>query len=219
MQHAKEKLIEAYREVYNTIPQAAMELDLRVTVKTMQALARAKPVSPAQLAHLWEMPLDQVKTILGQAGESGQVEINDSGDVIGAVLSLNPTQHEVSIDNNRLYAWCAFDAIFAPGVVGKPARIVSRDPVTGETIRITITLAGVEEVEPETAVVSVLGPNLEMQVGPEGPRCTQMLFFGSHDSADQWQWKHSGVSILIIGEAFEIVNTFHIEPARRLGLV
>ena len=49
----KDELIETYREVYDAVPQEALELDLRVTVKTIQALAKGKPVSPNELARVW----------------------------------------------------------------------------------------------------------------------------------------------------------------------
>ena len=120
-QNTLEKVIEKYREVYDAIPQEALELDLRVTFKTIQALAKGDPISPVQLADIWNMPLDQVQVILKQAEENGRVELNAQGELVGAVLSLNPTQHRISMDNQRLYAWCSYDAMYTPGVVGEPA--------------------------------------------------------------------------------------------------
>lgn len=214
-----EKVIKEYREAFDAIPQEALELDLRVTFKTIQALAKGNPVSPTQLSDIWGMPLDQVQVILKQAEENGRVEINDQGDLVGAVLSLNPTQHQISMDNQRLYAWCAYDAMYVPGVVGKPAKIVSKDPVTGGTIRVSINPDDVEAVQPESVVVSVVDPGGDMSAGPESTRCTHMLFFESRESAEQWKQDRTGISILTVGEIFELVKEFQIDPARRLGLV
>jgi hypothetical protein len=86
-----EKVIKKYREAYDAIPQEALELDLRVTFKTIQVLAKGNPVSPTELADIWGMPLDQMQVILKQAEQNERVEINDQGDLVGAVLSLNPT--------------------------------------------------------------------------------------------------------------------------------
>jgi len=213
------RLIKEYREAYDAIPREALELDLRVTIKTIQALAKGKPVSLAQLANIWDMPLEQVQAILEQAEENGRVEINGRGDLVGAVLSLNPTQHQISMDNKRIYAWCAYDAMYAPGVVGKPAQIFSKDPVTKKTIQISITPTGVETVQPESAVVSVVGAGGDMRAGPESSRCTHMLFFESRESAEQWKQDLTGVYILTVEEVFELSKEFQIEPARRLGLV
>jgi len=215
----KDEIIKAYREVYDTIPQEALDLDLRVTVRTMQALAKGKPVSPDQLAKIWEMPLEQVRSILAGAVAGGQAEIDSKGDLVGGVLSLIPTGHRISMDGKQLFAWCAYDAIYAPGVVGKAARIASSDPITGEPISMTITPAGVEHVEPEDSMVSVVGGEMDMRGGPKSARCSQMLFFASRASAQQWLQGRVDVSILTVEEVFEIAREFQIEPARRLGLV
>jgi alkylmercury lyase len=218
-QNTLEKLLEEYQEAYNAIPQEALELDLRVTFKTIQALAKGDPVSPAQLAQTWDMPLEQVLAILKQAEANGQVEINARGDLVGAVLSLNPTQHQISMDNQRFYAWCAYDAMYAPGVIGKPAQIVSKDAVTGKMIQVSITPDGVEIVQPESAVVSIVSAEEDMRAGPESTRCTHMLFFESRESAEQWMQGRTGVSILTVEEVFELAKEFQIKPARRLGLI
>jgi alkylmercury lyase len=215
----KDEIIEAYREAYDAIPQEAIDLDLRVTVRTMQALAKGKPVSSDQLAEIWEMPLDQVRSVLAGAVAAGRAEIDSQGNLVGGILSLIPTAHRISMDGKQLYAWCAFDAIYAPGVVGKTTQITSRDPITGDPITMTITPDGIQEVQPEGAVVSIVGGATDMRGGPESARCSQMLFFGSSDSAHKWLQDRTDVSILTVEEAFEIARQFQIEPARRLGLV
>jgi alkylmercury lyase len=215
----KDELIDEYREVYDSIPREALELDLRVTIKTIQTLAKGKPVSPNELAIIWEMPLEQVQSVLAGAVAAGRAEIDSQGRLVGGVLSLNPTAHHISMGGNQLYAWCAYDAIYTPGVVGKTARIDSQDPVTGESIQLTITPQGVEDVRPQGAVVSVVGGKTDMRGGPESPRCAQMLFFGSRKSADEWLQGRTGVSILNVDEVFDIAREFQIEPAKRLGLV
>jgi alkylmercury lyase len=218
-QLSKVELIKAYREAYDAIPQEALELDLRVTVKTMQALAKGKPISPDQLAQIWEIPLEQVRSILAGAIATGRAEIDSQGDLVGGVLSLNPTAHRISMDGKQLYAWCAYDAIYAPGVVGKTAQIASMDPLTGNLIEMTITPDGVAEVRPEGAVVSVVGTETDMRGGPESQRCSQMLFFESRNSAEKWLQERTDVSILTVEEAFEVSRQFQIEPAMRLELV
>jgi alkylmercury lyase len=164
------------------------------------------------------MPLEQVRSVLAGAVATGQAEVDSQGNLVGGVLSLIPTAHRISMDGKQLYAWCAYDAIYAPGVVGKTARIASQDPVTGDPIRMTITPAGVKDVRPEDSVVSIVGGNTDMRGGPESPRCSQMLFFGSRESAIKWLRGRADVSILTVEEVFEIASQFQIEPARRLGL-
>jgi alkylmercury lyase len=215
----RDELIEEYRQAYDAIPQEALDLDYRVTFGTMQALAKGNPVSPDELASIWGLPLEQVQLILAGAVEAGRAEIDARGNLVGGVLSLNPTAHRISMDGNQLYAWCAYDAIYAPGVVGKSAHIESQDPVTGEPVEATITPEGVADVRPKDAVVSVVGGKTDMRGGPQSPRCTQMLFFGSRESANQWLQGRTDVAILTVEEVFDLAEEFHVEPAKRLGLI
>jgi hypothetical protein len=185
----KDTLIEAYRQIYDAIPQDALEHDLRVTIKTIQALSRGNPVPPEQLAEIWEMPIEHVSSILERASVNGQAQVDAQGNLIGGVLSLVPTTNRIAFDGDELYAWCAYDAIYAPGVVGKTANIVSEDPLTREPIKVTISPSGVQNVQPAGAVVSVVNANTDFRAGPTSQ------------------------------EVFEIARQFQIEPARRLGLL
>jgi len=215
----KDEMIERYRKAYDAIPQDALELDLRVTVKTIQALAEGNPVSPDRLAELWEMDIDQVRIILNQALAAGRVELDDQGNLFGGILSLNPTPHRISIGGKELYAWCAYDAIYIPGVVGKSAEITSEDPNTGGLINIFITPSGVARIHPEGTVISVVGPEADMRGGANSSRCSQMRFFESRDSADRWVQGHSGISVLSVEDGYEVAEKLQLEPARRLGLI
>jgi alkylmercury lyase len=215
----KDKLIEAYRQIYDTIPQDALELDLRVTIKTIQALSKGNPVPPEQLAEIWEMPIEHVSSILEHASANGQAQVDAQGNLIGGVLSLVPTTNRIAFDGDELYAWCAYDAIYAPGVVGKTANIVSEDPLTREPIKVTISPSGVQNVQPAGAVVSVVNANTDLRAGPTSPRCSLQLFFSSRDSATHWLGDRTDVIILSVEEVFEIARQFQIEPARRLGLL
>lgn len=215
----KNDLRESYRKAYETIPQEALELDLRLTIRTIQGLSKGQPISLSELANLWEVPLEQVRLFLEAAANSGNAEIDSDGNLVGGILSLNPTSHSIVIDNQQLYAWCAYDAIYAPGVLGEKARIESRDPVTGSSIRMIITPHGIDEVKPKGAVVSIVKDGTDMRGGPESPRCTQMLFFESAESARQWLKDRRDVAILTVEEVFDLAREFQIEPARRLGLV
>lgn len=215
----KTDLVESYRRAYESIPQEALELDFRLTFKTIQGLSRGQPISPDELAEMWEVPLEQVRTVLEAAVENGNAEIDSDGNLVGGILSLNPTSHSIFVDDRKLYAWCAYDAIYTPGVLGKTARIESRDPVTGAPIRVIVTPQGIDDVEPKGAMVSIVAGNTDMRGGPESPRCTQMLFFESGESANEWMKGRPGVAILTVEEVFDLAREFQIEPAKRLGLV
>ncbi len=59
-----------------------LELDFRVTFQAIQLLAEGNPVAPESLAEAWELPLDQVHTILRRGKENGSAELDDQGNLI-----------------------------------------------------------------------------------------------------------------------------------------
>lgn len=75
-------------------------------------------------------------------------------------------------------------------------------------IQVSMTPTGVETVQPESALVSILGVAADMGTGTESPTCTQMLFFGSRESAELWRQNRAGVYILTIEEVIKVVEEF-----------
>jgi hypothetical protein len=76
-----------------------------------------------------------------------------TGDVVVAYpFSARETPHVVKLahDGTRVYAMCAIDALGIPAMLGREARISSRDPDTGEPIELDISPEG---PPPESDVV------------------------------------------------------------------
>jgi hypothetical protein len=68
-----------------------------------------------------------------------------TGDVVVAYpFSARETPHVVQLadDGTRVYAMCAIDALGIPAMLGREARISSRDPDTGEPIELDISPDG-----------------------------------------------------------------------------
>jgi hypothetical protein len=89
-----------------------------------------------------------------------------------------------------VYGWCAWDTLFITKILGKETHVESADPLTGETVRLTVTLEALQEVRPEGAVVSFLLPT-----GPFGADVVQSFchfvhFFASRQSAQRWTADH-----------------------------
>jgi alkylmercury lyase len=175
-------------------------------------LADGKPVPAERLAEIWGFPVEQVRMVLAQAESRGQVEMDDEGSVIGAVLSSVPTNHRIQLNGNDFYAWCSYDAIYIPGVLGQVGRVESRDPVSGETISMTIAPDGVTDICPQGVLVSVVDADVNAAgpAGPESQRCSQMLFFASRDTAEVWLKGHPGVALLPVEVVYQMAREFQI---------
>jgi len=101
------------------------------------------------------------------------IEIDADGTIFGAALTSTKTPHVVRLGARELFAWCALDTLFIPGLVGEPADIESTCPVSGETIRLRISPDGACEYSPDGAVLSVVLPGVSggsgFQAGPASP--------------------------------------------------
>lgn len=214
-----EQLKEKTREILKKLPEGAYEFELRLQVLALQLLAKGEPVTPEKLSEVWGIPLEQVKLIFDQATAQGTLQLDDSGNMVGAAISLVPTKHTFRMNGNKLYAWCAYDAIFAPGVIGEKAVIESIDPWSKEPIQIMISPEGEIVSDPEGVVATYVGMEADIRGGAESPRCNQMHFFTSEENAKRWIPNHQGISIMTVNQMLELAKEFQIEPAKQMGLL
>ncbi len=67
-------------------------------------LADRKAVSPEKLAEVWEIPIEQLHMIFEQAKARGTLEIDNNGNMVGAAISLIPTNHSFQVNSHTMYA-------------------------------------------------------------------------------------------------------------------
>jgi len=138
-------------------------------------------------------------------------ERDGDGNVVGiAGLSQNQHAHRFTVNGIRLATWCAWDALFLPVMLQQTALVTSRCPVTGETIRLTITPEGVTSKHPESAAISIVIPQpttsgLESVEEIWMTFCHHIHFFSSPQAAQEWvAARGQKIAILTIEEAFEL---------------
>lgn len=210
--------VKKIRKYLDTLPEGAYELELRLQVIALRLLAKGKPVSPKELAQAWGMPMDQVSNLLAFGETQGSVQLNEQGNMIGSFLSLEPTRHSMLINGNKLFAWCAYDSVYIPAVIGEEVLVESMDPVTGEEIVMKVSPEGILEVKPEGTVATVVGLDTDARGGVDSPRCRQMNFFASVENAEKWTEGNFDVAVMSPGQMFELAKMFQMEPARKMGL-
>lgn len=179
----------------------------RLVYYLIRELAKGEPVPPARVAELMGMPVNEAEKML-----TGATLQDDQGRVIGFGLSLTPTEHIYEAEGHKLYTWCAVDSIAYPQITDKPAHIESSCAVTGEPIELELTPEAVKKITPESAVVSILAPDLNQPTEELIKRlrqlfCSGQLFFKSAEVAKQWRQKHPELpvaAILPVRSAFEL---------------
>jgi alkylmercury lyase len=90
------------------------------------------------------------------------VHADEQGHIIGfGGLAVAQMHHRFEVDGRTLWTWCAWDTLFIPEILGKPARVTSADPENGGLIRLLVSPYRIESAEPEDAVVSFLLPDTQ----------------------------------------------------------
>ena len=166
----------------------------RLWLPLWRLLAEGTPVSLEQLASLSHRPLDEIQAEL----PSLDVRLDREGNVLASGLSLLPTAHQFHLGEQALYTWCALDTLAFPPLLGRAARVISSCPVTGKTIRLTVTPETIVDLEPGSAVVSVHLPGEETDI------CNDGHFFVSHSVASTQGSLHPKSVLLSVEEAAEL---------------
>ncbi len=142
-------------------------------------LDTGKPVGLAELADAADLDLATVERLVKQA--KGRVQVDDAGRLLGvAGLTVSPTQHEITIGDQKRWTWCALDAVGILGALNATGTIRSTDPQTGRRVHIEVVNGQPED----DATLFILG-------GYEGGNVTEdwcplVNFFTTHSDAQEW---------------------------------
>jgi alkylmercury lyase len=178
-------------------------LEQRLSLDLYRLLAEGEPVQRTQLAKRLETPVEAVNRVLdGWPGVFSDAE----GRIVGywglSIPGAYSSPHTLRMNGRTLSAWCAWDTVFLPQLIGLAAEIESTSPGQTGIVRLAITPQQVERVEPVGAQMSVLLPDTqEMQKNVVTSFCHFVHFFPSRQAAESWTAKHAGTFLLSIHEA------------------
>ena len=176
----------------------------RVALATYRRLAQGTPAPAEEVAESAGETMGLVERLLGWWPG---VFRDDRGDVVGfwglTIGKLVPT-HAIEVQGRRLFAWCAWDTLFLPGILGAEARVESACPVTEETISLLVRPDGVAETSHPQAVVSFLVPSTAFDADVIQSFCHFVHFFASREAGEAWSAEHPGTFLLSLEDAFEL---------------
>jgi alkylmercury lyase len=178
-------------------------IEQRLSLDLYRLLAEGQPVPRTALAKRLEISVETVNRILdGWPGVFSDAEQRIVGYWGLSIPAAYNSQHTLRTNGRTLSAWCAWDTLFLPRLVGHTAEIESASPGDGGIVRLTITPEQVERVEPMGSQMSVLVPDAqEMQKNVVTSFCHFVHFFPSRQAAESWTGKHAGTFLLSIHEA------------------
>ena len=183
------------------------EDEQQVALAIYRQLALGRPVSLEAVAAHAALSLQETGKII--AGWPG-VYRDDAGAIIGFWgLTVSPMPHTLIINDQTLYGWCAWDTLFLPQLIGHPAVVTSRDPVSQTLISLTVTPdSGVTEIMPRGAMTSFMLPVTDqIRADVVASFCHYLHFFESLETASRWvqtSEKSADLAVITIEDAYAL---------------
>lgn len=174
----------------------------RVALSLYRQLGEAKPVAPDTLASLARLPLERVQDLL----ERWPGVYREGERVIGFWgLALDGMPHKLHVNGRELHAWCAWDTLFLPELLGARAEVESPCPTTGERISLEVVpRQGVRNVSPTGALMSFLHRDEPFDADSIQTFCHFVHFLRDDDAARAWTARNEGTFSMSIDDGFEV---------------
>ena len=159
----------------------------------LRSFGAARPPGPEELTDAASQFELEVEPALERLADADLVHHDPA---TGAILvaypfSGRPTAHRVRFESGEsVFAMCAIDALGMAPMLGEPIEIASRDPLTGEEIRIELEPEGRGSWLPQEAVV-VCGTSGNDT--SSSSCCPALNFFVSTENAERWLDLHREV--------------------------
>jgi alkylmercury lyase len=178
----------------------------RLSLELYRLLAGGQPVLRALLAERLGEKTDTINQIL----DGWPAVFFDSHQQIIGYWGLSlpaayDSPHKMTIDGQVLSAWCAFDTLFLPQLLGKTATVESTSPASGDSVRLRVSPEGVEQVSPANAQMSFVLPDLtSARKDIVSAFCCFVHFFPTREAGERWIAQHTGIFLVSIEEGMAI---------------
>jgi alkylmercury lyase len=168
----------------------------------VRLLAHGLPVTDAMLAAAVGRSQDDVAA---QLARWPNIERDAEDAVTGfSGLTLRATGHSFEVKERRLHAWCAWDTLFLPGMLGATAHVRSVCPVTGRPVELVVAPERVERADPADLYVSFPPAATTATAKITASFCCHVHFLAGADAARAWQDAHPDGDVLDLAAAFEL---------------
>ncbi|MDH5393019.1 MAG: organomercurial lyase [Gammaproteobacteria bacterium] len=195
-------------ELAHLFTQAFPQLDQRgqqQSLKLYQLLSRGKPLSIKTFAESIALSCEETETLLATwSGVSF-----DKKHCINAFwgISTSPTAHSFRLNNQTLYTWCAWDLLLAAVIYRQTIQAQTQCPVSKKTISLSLGENGVEKIQPASAMITFVKPDINaLKANITGSFCQYVFFVDSETSGKRWQKNHDNGFLLSIDQGFELAK-------------
>jgi alkylmercury lyase len=217
--HTAPTLDRLAEEIIEIIPRLD-ETDQKLGVALIRRLAQGEPVAIDALAGDVNLPEAEVASRLERMPG---VHRGDDGRVVGyfGITVVEMGKHRLHLDGHTVSAWCAWDTLFLPDVIGRTVEVTSRSPGDDAPISLTVTPDGPRDVTPPETVVTFVPPKADFVSNTIASFCHYVHFFPSPESAAAWTAEHPDTFAVPLADAYELAEVLtrtvfgNVVPPRR----
>lgn len=180
-----------------------------VAIALYRELAKGQPVDEERLGGTLGITAAESRALLQRDSIKCFIYSDARGRVVGfGGLATAPMHHRFEVDGRGLWTWCAWGSLFIPEILGRPARVASRDPESGELVQLVVTPQRIESAEPDQAVISFIRPDAQAfgtsATNVMAKFCHFIFFFASPSCGQRWVEKNPGTFLYSPDDAFAL---------------
>jgi alkylmercury lyase len=168
---------------------------------------------PAPLAAIAERAGWPVADVVERLDAWPAVFRNLEGAVVGfwGLAAEEVSPHRLGVEGlGTAWTWCSYDTLFIPALLGATARVSSPCAATGEPVQLTVYPDGIADLEPSTAVTSLLTPDGQFDDRVMQTLCHYVHFFAAPEAAEGWTLDNPGTFWLPVADAFEVARRANV---------
>ncbi len=189
----------------------------RLSLSIYHLLAKGLAVSIKQVTEHSGLPSDYIRrelrripnTAYNDNTADGNKKDGDQNKSIVSFLGLtiNKTDHLLTINHNKLYTWCAWDGFFITELLQSTGVLTSQCPISNESVTLTISGTGIEEADLENACLSMRMPIAEaMHNNLRFHFCDYVKLFSSTQAGQEWCAANEGAFLLSIEQTWQLAQ-------------
>jgi alkylmercury lyase len=202
MMSAGDRVEELAHQVAAPLPSLGSS-EQAIALAVLRELACGAPVSVNRLAAAADLSEARMTDALDRLPGVFRDERQSIVGFMGLTV-VEMGHHRVHLDGRTLSAWCAWDTLFLPELLGETVTVTSRSPASDAQISLTVTPTGTSELEPPGAVVSFLLPSTAFAADVIQRFCHFVHFFASTDDSEGWVAEHPGTFVLSVADAYRL---------------
>lgn len=179
----------------------------RLSLELYRLLSQGRPVPRTMLAQRLGCGVEVVNEIIDRWPG---VFCDEKRQIVGygglSIPAAYASPHKMMVADQNLSAWCAWDTLFLPELLGQATEVESTSP-EGSRILLKVTSARVEHKYPIDMRMSFLLPDAAaVEKDVLKAFCHFVHFFPSPEVGQRWTTQHPGTFLLSIDEAYSVAH-------------